>query len=98
MVKKKAKQVKKRFAAKKEPVISKAEKGFFERFKDIILAKKEVLIINKPSMPRIITIEENYKFKDLIKQKERTALARKQLAVSPTGKKFYSFNFFHCFN
>jgi len=65
----------------------------FERFRDIISAKKDVLIINKPSMPRMITIGEKYRFRDIIKQKERTAIARRQLAENPVGKRFYSFNF-----
>ena len=44
----------------------------FERFTNIVSAKKDVFIINKPSMPRMVTVGENYRLKDLIKQKERT--------------------------
>ncbi len=51
----------------------------FERFYDIIRAGKIVLATNNPNIPRMVTIGERYTFSGIIKQKERTALARKQL-------------------
>lgn len=53
MVKKKSKPVKRKFAAKKAPVVIEDKKGFFARFKDIIPEKKETVrvktfIVEKP--------------------------------------------------
>jgi glycosyltransferase involved in cell wall biosynthesis len=65
----------------------------FERFKDIIKAGKRVLVPTDPGLPRMITVGEEYSFRGLVRQKERTALARKQLSERPTGRRFYSFEF-----
>jgi glycosyltransferase involved in cell wall biosynthesis len=66
----------------------------FERFKDITRANKIVLATNNIELPRMITLGEKYKFRELIVQKERTALARKQLAEKPNARSLNSINFF----
>lgn len=51
----------------------------FERFYDIVKSGSEILITEDINLPRMITAGETYKFKELIRIKERTALARNQL-------------------
>jgi len=53
----------------------------FERFYDIVDSGLEIAATTDSNLPRMITAGETYKFKELIKIKERTALARKQLKI-----------------
>ena len=60
----------------------------FERFDSIL--NQGYFILIKDNVPRMITGGENYTFKGLIRQKERTALARKQVNLK-FGWKFYRY-------
>ena len=51
----------------------------FERTKNIMDAGYKVIIFDEPSVPRMIATYDTIKIKDLIKQKIRTAIARRQL-------------------
>jgi len=60
----------------------------FERFDSIL--NQGYFILIKDNVPRMITGGENYTFKGLIRQKERTALARKQVNLK-FGWRFYRY-------
>lgn len=66
----------------------------FERFYDIINFDSDVLATNDENLPRMITVGETYKLRELIKIKERTALARNQLKVMGRPIKLLSSRFF----
>ena len=51
----------------------------FERTKDIIDKGYEIIILEDETMPRMTSIYNNIKIRDLLKQKIRTAIARRQL-------------------
>lgn len=51
----------------------------FERFFYIVKQGKLVLATNKSDFPRMVSVGENYTLCGIYKQKERTALARKQI-------------------
>ncbi len=65
----------------------------FERFRDIVKNGKNVLATNNPDLPRMISVGEHYRFRELIIQKERTALARRQLSERPSGRNLGSGRF-----
>jgi glycosyltransferase involved in cell wall biosynthesis len=58
----------------------------FERFIHICSRGKIVLATNNPDYPRMTTIGENYTLYGIFKQKERTALARKQIGKAVENK------------
>lgn len=60
----------------------------FERFKFIKDSGHFVYCSNNLDFPRMVTAGEVYTFKGLIKQKERTALARKQVKLKSFGWRF----------
>ena len=66
----------------------------FERFIDIIKVGKEVLATNNENLPRMISVGEKYRFNGLIRQKERTALARRQLDTNHLGRTLNSSKFY----
>ncbi|MEM3394133.1 MAG: hypothetical protein QXY79_03705, partial [Candidatus Methanomethylicia archaeon] len=66
----------------------------FERFFNIIEKDKLVLATNNPNFPRMVSIGENYTIRGILKQKERTALARKQLGKKIQNKLRKEFIFF----
>jgi cellulose synthase/poly-beta-1,6-N-acetylglucosamine synthase-like glycosyltransferase len=66
----------------------------FERSIQISKAGYKILATNNPRLPRMISVGEKYTLKDLLKQKERTALARLQLKSSLNSGPFISWNFF----
>ncbi|MBI2057033.1 glycosyltransferase family 2 protein [Candidatus Pacearchaeota archaeon] len=66
----------------------------FERFYDVVNSDLEVAATTDPNLPRMITAGETYKFRELIKIKERTALARNQLKKIRKPIKLLSPGFF----
>ena len=66
----------------------------FERFYDITNSGSKVAVTTNPDLPRMITAGENYKFKELIRIKERTALARSQLKARKRPIKLLSLKFY----
>ena len=66
----------------------------FERFYDIVDSGLEIAVTTDSRLPRMITAGETYKFKELIKIKERTALARNQLKAIKRPVKILSPKFF----
>ncbi|MEK6844142.1 MAG: glycosyltransferase family 2 protein [Nanoarchaeota archaeon] len=54
----------------------------FERTKDIFDKGYKIILLEDETMPRMISAYNNIKIKDLLKQKIRTAIARKQLNQS----------------
>ena len=66
----------------------------FERFYDIINSKSDVLATNDLNLPRMVSIGETYRFRELITIKERTALARNQLKTNKKPVKLFSPKFF----
>ncbi|MFA5992257.1 MAG: glycosyltransferase [Candidatus Pacearchaeota archaeon] len=59
----------------------------FERCIYIFSQNKKVVATNNLHIPRMISVGENYKFGQIIRQKERTAIARKQLKNKLNGKR-----------
>ena len=51
----------------------------FERTKDIVDKGYKIILLEDETMPRMISTYNNIKIKDLLKQKIRTAIARRQL-------------------
>lgn len=66
----------------------------FERYYNIL--DNGCYVVFDENLPRMITIGEDYTFKGLIRQKERTALARKQVSFK-MGWKFYFYVLGKCF-
>jgi cellulose synthase/poly-beta-1,6-N-acetylglucosamine synthase-like glycosyltransferase len=66
----------------------------FERFLDITSRNKLVLATNNSDIPRMVSIGENYTIRGIFKQKERTALARKQIGKRIKRKLGVEFVFF----
>ena len=66
----------------------------FERFYYIVNSGSKVAITTDPNLPRMTTTGENYKFKELIMIKERTALARYQLKARKMPIKLLSLKFY----
>jgi glycosyltransferase involved in cell wall biosynthesis len=65
----------------------------FERFNYITQSNKHILVTNKLHLPRMMSSGERYSLKGLLRQKERTAIARKQLKKSYRNKRLDSFDF-----
>ena len=68
----------------------------FERFNDLARDGYKIIVDESLELPRMITAGENYTFKGLIRQKERTALARKQVSLH-FGFGFYFYVLGKCF-
>jgi hypothetical protein len=68
----------------------------FERCIDLVNSGYLVFIPEDESLPRMISEQEKFTFKGLLKQKERTALARKQL-VEKYHKEYKLDSRFHLF-
>jgi len=68
----------------------------FERFNDLARDGYKIIVDETLELPRMITAGEEYSFKGLIKQKERTALARKQISLH-FGIGFYFYVLGKCF-
>ena len=66
----------------------------FERFYDIVNSGLEIVATTNLNLPRMTTAGETYKFKELIRIKERTALARDQLKTIKRPIKILSLKFF----
>jgi hypothetical protein len=64
----------------------------FERFNNVLDSGYAVYHPEDPNFPRMITAGEKYTFWGLVKQKERTAIARKQIGLK-FGLGFYWFCF-----
>jgi glycosyltransferase involved in cell wall biosynthesis len=68
----------------------------FERYNDIIKFGYKVIVSDDENLPRMITGGEDYTFSGIVRQKERTAVARKQVALEFDWK-FYLYAFFRMF-